>query len=264
MLVTVVIPTYHPKEYLWKTLESLQTQTLPSEDFEVIVVLNGDVEPYDVQIRDYIAAAHYRFHIQLLTTPTPGVSNARNLAIDAAQGIYLTFLDDDDWVSPSFLSDLLAQADESTIVEANVQNYNEADRSYADDYLTRAYRRCEPLQRITLFNGRSLLSSSCCKLIPRAVVSEDRYCTSVTHGEDALFMATISPRISRICLSAPEAVYFRRVHGASAQYRRRPLAKRLSNTSRLTLHYLVLLLQPWRYNFPFILTRIAATLKRCM
>lgn len=264
MLVTVVIPTYRPKDYLWKTLDSLKAQTLSVDDFEVIIVLNGDVAPYDAKIRDFIEAAHFSFRIQLLTTPTPGVSNARNLAIDTARGTYLTFLDDDDWVSPSFLSDLLAQADESTIVEANVQNFNEADGSYADDYLTRAYRRCESLQRITLFNGRSLLSSSCCKLIPRAVIGKDRYCTAVTHGEDALFMATISPRIGRISLSVPEAVYFRRVHGASAQYRRRPIAARLRNTSRLTLRYLVLLLQPWRYNFPFILTRIAATLKRCM
>lgn len=264
MLVTVIIPTYRPKEYLWRTLESLQAQTLPAEDFEVLIVLNGDVEPYDAQIRDYLSRLSSPCNVQLMTTQTPGVSNARNLAIDVARGTYLTFIDDDDWVSPSFLEDLLAHADEHTIVEANVQDYNEADGSYFDDYLTRAYRRCASLPYISLFKGRSLLSSSCCKLIPHAVIAEDRYSRSVTHGEDALFMATISPRIGNIRLSAPEAVYFRRVHDASAQYRRRPLSARLCNTSRLTLRYLVLLLQPWRYNFPFILTRIAATLKRCM
>lgn len=264
MLVSVIIPTYRPKDYLWQTLDTLLGQTLAAGDFEVIIVLNGPREDYEERIDDYIRRHKAEDRIRCIYSAQAGVSRARNLAIDEARGRYLSFVDDDDWLSPSYLADLLAKADDDTIVEANVQAYNEADGTYADDYLTRAYRRCAALPRITLFRGRSLLSSSCCKLIPRAVIADTRYRTNITHGEDALFMATLSPRIKHIQLSAPEAIYYRRVHSTSAQYRRRPLSARLANTSCLTLRYTALLLQPWRYSTPFILTRIAATLKRCM
>lgn len=264
MLVSVIIPTYRPKAYLLQTLDTLLQQTLPPDDFEVIVVLNGPREDYESLIDDYISSHAAARRIRCRYSAEAGVSRARNLAIDEAQGRYLTFVDDDDWLSPTYLADLLQHADDDTIVEANVLDYNEADGTYTDDYLTRAYRRCADLPEITLLRGRSLLSSSCCKLIPRAVIADDRYRTDVTHGEDALFMATVSPRINHIRLSSPEAIYYRRVHSASAQYRRRPLSARLANTSRLTLHYLTLFVQPWRYSPPFILTRIAATLKRCM
>lgn len=264
MLVSVIIPTYRPKDYLWQTLDTLLAQTLPADDFEVIIVLNGPQQDYEQRIDDYIRRHKAEDHIRCIYSAEAGVSRARNLAIDVSRGRYLSFVDDDDWLSPSYLADLTAQADDDTIVEANVQDYNEADGTYTDDYLTRAYRRCAALPRITLFRGRSLLSSSCCKLIPRTVIADARYHTNITHGEDALFMATLSPRIAHIRLSAPEAIYYRRVHSTSAQYRRRPLSARLANTSCLTLRYTALLLQPWRYSTPFILTRIAATLKRCM
>ena len=36
-IVSVIIPTYKPREYLWKCLQSLRNQTLPSSDFEIIL-----------------------------------------------------------------------------------------------------------------------------------------------------------------------------------------------------------------------------------
>ena len=39
MKVSVIIPTYKPKDYLWKCLDSIAKQTFPKEDFEVILVL---------------------------------------------------------------------------------------------------------------------------------------------------------------------------------------------------------------------------------
>lgn len=262
MLVSVIIPTYHPKDYLWKTLESLQAQTLPAEDFEVIIVLNGEVEPYDAQIRNYIESAHCRFHTQLLTTSPPGVSNARNLAIDAARGSFLCFIDDDDWVSAIYLEELIRHADDSTVVASMVKNYIQHDGTYSEDYLAQAFERCSKKATVSLTEGRSLLSSSCCKIIPRAVIADARFDTDITHGEDALFMATISPRIKAIRLSSPEAIYYRRVHTASASRHSRGLVLRVSNTFKLFCRYLRMFFQPDSYDTRFIITRLLACVKR--
>lgn len=261
MQLSVIIPTYCPKAYLWDTLDSLVKQTLAADDFEIIIVLNGPRAPYEEQIAEYIGRITSGHTMNLLYSETAGVSHARNLAISKAQGNYLCFIDDDDWVSPCYLEDLLQRADESSIVASNVRNYNQHDGSYSDDYLAHAFTRCSQMPHVSLTTGRSLLSSSCCKIIPRAVIADDRYDTRITHGEDALFMTTISPRIKAIRLSSPDAIYYRRVHPASASRHSRSLFLRLHNTSRLFWRYLRLLFRP-SYDKAFILTRLLACVKR--
>lgn len=262
MQVSVIIPTYCPKTYLWDTLDSLLLQTLPAEDFEIIIVLNGPREPYESHINNYIRHVESSHRLTLLCTEKAGVSNARNLAIDKAQGKYFCFIDDDDWVSSVYLQDLLGRADESAIVASMVKNYIQHDGSYTEDYLAHAFERCSKMEHITLTAGRSLLSSSCCKIIPRTVIADSRFDTHITHGEDALFMTTISPRIKAIRLSSPEAIYFRRVHTASASRHSRSLPLRLRNTTLLFRRYFGMLFQPRHYDTKFILTRLLACVKR--
>lgn len=277
MQISVIIPTYQPQHYLWQTLESLIEQTLDPEQFEIIIVLNGPREPFLTHINDFIASVDERYPeprpaIRLLYTEIPGVSNARNRGIDAATGNYLAFIDDDDWVSPTYLADLLSaiglaklpyelsQRGPRVVVEANVMNFKNGE--YVEGYLAQAYKRCRQIERITLYTGRSLLSSSCCKLIPRNVIRDHRYNTHITHGEDALFMATISHRIRSIRLARPRAIYYRRIHPDSAQNRKRNILRHILNTSHLLYRYTLLILQFWRYNPKFIATRIAATIRR--
>lgn len=103
--ISVIIPTYKPKEYLWDCLESLERQTLPPNEFEIIIVLNGCNEPYYSQIKKHIESTS--LNINFIHTLLGGVSNARNLGLDAANGDYISFIDDDDYVSESFLEYLL-------------------------------------------------------------------------------------------------------------------------------------------------------------
>ena len=49
--ISVIIPTYAPKDYLWECLDSLENQTLSKDEFEVILVLNGEREPYESMIQ---------------------------------------------------------------------------------------------------------------------------------------------------------------------------------------------------------------------
>ena len=43
-LVTVVMATYNQARYLHQALDSLRSQTLPPDDFEVIVINDGSTE----------------------------------------------------------------------------------------------------------------------------------------------------------------------------------------------------------------------------
>ena len=91
MKISVIVPTYKPKDYLWECLDSMYNQTLPYNDFEVVIVLNGCKEPYYTNIWKYINE-HPKINWRYLHTDEGGVSNARNMALDAAKGDYITFL----------------------------------------------------------------------------------------------------------------------------------------------------------------------------
>ena len=47
MKISVIVPSYRPKEYTIACLEALKKQTLSPEMYEVLVILNGEREPYE-------------------------------------------------------------------------------------------------------------------------------------------------------------------------------------------------------------------------
>ena len=118
MQISVIIPTYKPKDYIWQCLDSLDAQTLDKRLWEVIIVLNGCSEPWETEIKQYIQS-HPLTNVRLIQTDEGGVSNARNIGLDQAKGEYIAFLDDDDYVSPTYLEALAAIATPDTIAASN-------------------------------------------------------------------------------------------------------------------------------------------------
>ena len=85
MKISVIVPTYKPQVYLWECLDSIYNQTFPKTEYELILVLNGCNEPYNAQIKDWLAK-HSDLRVQYIQTDEAGVSNARNMALDVARG----------------------------------------------------------------------------------------------------------------------------------------------------------------------------------
>jgi glycosyltransferase involved in cell wall biosynthesis len=265
MDISVIVPTYKPQNYLWQCLDSLFHQTLNYNKYEIIIILNGCNEPYYGQIRRHIDSYKDKCQVMLQQTDIAGVSNARNLALDIANGKFICFVDDDDWVSENYLEALLnISKSENCLTEANVRNYNENTQLYEDDYLTRAYLAASKhLGPLTLLSARHFLSSSCCKLFPKAYVENIRFNPNLKNGEDALFMAQLSKNITGIRISAPNAVYFRRLRGESASHTKLTPWYHLKNTFYLYLLYGgTYLSAPAKYSATFFINRLLAVTKR--
>ena len=116
-MISIIIPTYRPQDYLWQCLDSFAAQTLDKRLWELVVVLNGESEPWLNQLKDY-RDSHPDMHIQIFHTETTGVSNARNIGLDKAKGEYIGFVDDDDYVSPTYLEELASIATPDTVSAA--------------------------------------------------------------------------------------------------------------------------------------------------
>ena len=86
MKISVIIPTYKPKNYLWECLDSISNQTLQKQDYEVIIILNGSLDPWMNLIAAYIEDNMKEVNVRFIHTEKSGVSNARNMALDLPSG----------------------------------------------------------------------------------------------------------------------------------------------------------------------------------
>ena len=262
--VSIIIPTYKPGEYLYECLDSIYGQTISKENFELIVVLNGAVDGYKEAILAYLdGKKDTGINTKFLFTETPGVSNARNMGLDEAEGDYVAFVDDDDWVSPNYFANLIeASSGDADIVEANVKGYDESSACYVDDYLSVAFETNKRKIRPTLLSARSFLSSSCCKLIRRSVIGGRRFDCRYRIGEDSLFMTLISNGIDKIRLATSDTVYYRRIRKESASRKKTSASAFAAGQLRLVMEYLKIYIKGFpRYNTLFLATRILAAIR---
>ena len=104
-LVSVIVPAYNAEKYLPAAIESVLKQTY--RGWELILVDDGSTDSTPA-ICDKAAAADPR--VRVVHKPNGGLSSARNAGIGASSGKYLTFLDADDLLAPSFLEIMVAVA----------------------------------------------------------------------------------------------------------------------------------------------------------
>lgn len=90
--ISVIIPVYNAKNYLWSCLESVLCQNEIS--LEVICVV--DDSPDD-SIATLEEIAHIDHRVTIVYQPNGGAGAARNRGIGLAQGDYLAFIDPDDY-----------------------------------------------------------------------------------------------------------------------------------------------------------------------
>ena len=263
MKISVIIPTYKPQGYLWECLDSMAAQTLSKDEYEVIIVLNGCCSPWKDAIEDYIKTKMKGFYIKFIQTDMPGVSNARNIALDKVEGKYVTFIDDDDYVSPVFLERLLSKMKgDVNVVLSNAVAFNDNDPSTPIPYsLSKIYNKYSAKHRVKLTSGASkFFSGPCMKLIPMEVIQDKRFDVRFKNGEDSLFMLLISDRVASVTFADNDAIYYRRYRDASAITQKGNIVSRMANSFRLIKEYILIYVK-YDIDFVFFATRILGTLK---
>lgn len=81
MMVSVIIPTYKPGDYIYECLKAVCNQSFSKDDYEIVIVVNGCKEPFVENISSYLKKT-LECNYQILQTDIPGVSNARNFGME--------------------------------------------------------------------------------------------------------------------------------------------------------------------------------------
>lgn len=264
MKISIIIPSHKPQGYIWECLDSIKNQTFPKDDFEVILVLNGCGEPYYSQIKEYIDKNLNGYIINFIQIDQGGVSNARNIALDAAKGEYVTFIDDDDYISPKYLEELYKAATPDTVSLCYPYAFNDGAPEVQIQYpITKVFDEYHVRTNLRLSSKvRKYFSGPCMKLIPMSFIQYRRFDVRFKNGEDSLFMFLISDRVNKFAFTSKDAVYYRRFRNGSAVMRARSTRERISNNINCIKEYTKIYFSG-KYNLLFYISRIIAEV-RCM
>ena len=115
--LSIIVPIYNVEPYLRKCVDSLLTQDLPKDEYEIILVDDGSPDGCPAICDEYAQALHPSggsrkgANIVVIHQPNGGLSAARNSGLRVAQGKYIQFVDSDDYLEPNVLGGLVAQMD---------------------------------------------------------------------------------------------------------------------------------------------------------
>lgn len=94
--VSIILPVYNAGLTLPRCIDSILNQEYT--DFELLIVDDGSTDQSSSLCDEY---ASRDSRIRVIHKQNSGVSDSRNLALDRADGIYLQFVDSDDWITPN-------------------------------------------------------------------------------------------------------------------------------------------------------------------
>ncbi|MCI8949845.1 MAG: glycosyltransferase [Lachnospiraceae bacterium] len=140
-LISVIVPVYNVERYIRKCLDSILGQTY--SNIEVICVDDCSTD-FSGRICDEYAEKHSRLKV-IHKRENGGLSEARNTGMDFAKGVYISFIDSDDWVDQTFIE---------CLYEGIKQNHADmAQCSYAN-----VTNDCFPLHKDPLLDDNKVLT----------------------------------------------------------------------------------------------------------
>lgn len=258
MKISVIIPTYKPQAYLWDCLESMNEQTMDKDLFEVVLILNGCNEPYYSQIMVW-KDAHIALNLVVKQTEQGGVSNARNIALDIAKGEYITFVDDDDYLSPTCLQEMYNIAAPDTIALCNTIGFYDigGDKIIPQ---TLVFRNFSQKGKLSYQSITAYYSVPWAKLIHNSIIGDRRYNPNFKNGEDCLFMFLISNKYKYVDFTPSNAMYYHRYRNNSAITALSFSKSIFVNTIKLIGEYTKIYWGGSNYSFKMYLTRVLGAL----
>lgn len=209
--VSIIIPSYKGEGTIRECLDSLAAQSLAKKDFEVVVILNGEPDSTE-NIIDRFKKENPEINLLLTRNEVAGAGAARNHGISLASREYVTFIDDDDFVSEGFLQGLVGHSAPNEIVISNIEDFNES--GFFESSINQQVKRASGSGQVSYEKITSAVTLNACKLVPTKFVKSVKYNELLKSGEDVDYWTRL------VCLFNPcfrcvdemdAAIYYRRV-----------------------------------------------------
>lgn len=202
---SIIVPVYNTEQYLGECLDSLRAQTF--DDIEIICVDDGSSDGSPAIIDAY-AAEDSRF--MAIHRSNGGVSNARNVGLDAASGEYVIFVDSDDFIVADSCARLhtLIRAESPDIVVFGGETFPSVE------WIDRCLSPADAVYRNgveALFEGVGSYPLMCNKAYRRSMLEAHglRFNESLQLGEDNAFQFCAFPHASAVAYCSDSLYRYR-------------------------------------------------------
>lgn len=191
MLLSIIIPCYNAGSYIKRAIESIVSQK-KIYDYEIIIVNDGSTDnSQEIVMR---ISKEYSF-VNVISQTNKGVSAARNVGLQIAQGNYCYFMDADDVLADTFFrkTHKLLQKDYDMIVFGF--NYNRKKNSFSA-----IYPKSTAKTLLSDFLLGKTKISICSMIINRSLISHNdiKFDENTAYAEDHEFIVKLLLRSSRI------------------------------------------------------------------
>lgn len=192
-LVSIIVPVYNVEAYLEKCLDSMLDQTY--SNIEIVLINDGSTDN-GPKICDEYAKKDSR--VKVIHKANSGVSDTRNIGLEAAKGSYVTFVDSDDWIEKDYVENLYRaiienKADYATCGYNRVYGNKSEKINSSGETITYSARE----YLIKLLNVQSSYGFCHMKLIKKDIIKDTKFYKGLVVGEDALFNIELCKNITK-------------------------------------------------------------------
>ena len=165
MKVSIIIPVYNVENYLSKCLDSVVNQNF--NDYEIIIIDDGSTDNSSKIILDY--QKKFPSKIVSIKKQNEGQAVARNIGIQKARGVYIMFVDSDDYIDENTLKKCYDEAQKKDadivcfghhmVIDGNIcatENSKMIDKDIIKDFILRQMGPCEKLIKRSLIIDNNL------------------------------------------------------------------------------------------------------------
>ena len=191
--ISVIVPVYNAGQTLKKCIESLLEQTYIN--FELLLINVGIIDDSGF-VCDQYALKDER--IKVFHKKNSGVSSARNVGLDNANGEWIAFCDADDWVESMWLEQYIGQLDvKSDLVVQGFKcknwpdgNTNIGIESYIGD----------PKSFLIELHNKNIIGYLWCKLFKNAIIEHHhmRFNVQTAILEDEEFVLNYITKVKHV------------------------------------------------------------------
>lgn len=196
--ISVIVPVYKAEVYLHRCVDSILAQTF--QDFEVLLVDDGSPDRSG-EICDEYARKDQR--VRVFHKENGGVSSARNLGLDNAKGEWATFVDSDDYVENSYLSDFGLEKCGADFYLQGYRKILSKEKSRLSHFSVKQVQIVSFSDAYYEGEDKVIINFILGKLIRLAIVKRFSLAFDVTlsFGEDHLFFLSYLTHVQKIALS---------------------------------------------------------------
>lgn len=221
--ISVVVCTYNRKKFIGKALQTLAAQTLPADEYEVLIIDNRSTDG-TAEICNAFIAAHTNLPFRYIYEANKGLSFARNRGWQEARSPIIAYIDDDAEATPDFLQHIVTffQGHPDAIGAGGriIPVYPETgEPGWMNKYLNGFVGRMDFGEAIKLFEGKMKYPAGCNMIYKKEALQQaGGFNNELTFRSDDKYIYFQISKISNKVYYLPQAKVYHNIDADRLQF----------------------------------------------